>query len=76
MTAFVNHIGVFHYTRITFGLSLSPSCFQKIMTTILAGVSGVAVYLDNIVVHGKHLQAAFAALSQHNLTLNTEKCLF
>ncbi|KAM9332598.1 uncharacterized protein KZ484_017677 [Pholidichthys leucotaenia] len=31
---------------------LCPSCFQKIMATILTCLKGVAVYLDDIVVHG------------------------
>jgi hypothetical protein len=44
------------------------------MTGILARVSGVPVYLDDIV-HDQRLQAASAVLSQHILTLNTEKCL-
>ena len=45
LTAFVTHAGVFRYTRIPFGLSSAPSCFQKVMSTILAGVPGTAVYL-------------------------------
>ncbi|KAJ8365040.1 hypothetical protein SKAU_G00138710 [Synaphobranchus kaupii] len=52
LTAFVTHAGVFRYTRMPFGLSSAPSCFQKVMSTILAGVPGVAMYLDDIVVHG------------------------
>ncbi len=66
-----------------FGLSSAPSCFQKIMSTILAGVPGTAIYLDDVIVHApnavvhkQRLRATFAALSQHNLTLNMEKCLF
>ena len=52
LTAFVTHAGVFRYTRMPFGLSSAPSCFQKVMSTILTGVPGTAVYLDDIVVHG------------------------
>ncbi len=37
LTAFVTHIGVFRCTRMPFGLSSAPSCFQKIMYTILLG---------------------------------------
>lgn len=83
LTAFVTHTGVFRYTRMPFGLSSAPSCFQKIMSTILAGVPGIAIYLDDIIVHApnaviheQRLRDTFAALSQHNLTLNVEKCLF
>ncbi len=83
LTAFVTHMGLFRFKRIPFGLSSAPSCFQKIMATVLAGLPGTAVYLDDIVVHGKDvathdecLRRVFTALSRHNLTLNTEKCVF
>ncbi len=32
-----SHTGVYRYTSMPFGLSAAPSCFQKMMTTILAG---------------------------------------
>lgn len=52
LTAFVTHAGMFRYTWMPFGLNSAPSCFQKVMTTILAGIPGVTVYLDDIVVSG------------------------
>lgn len=65
-----------------FGLSSAPSCFQKIMASVLVGIPGVAIYLNDIVVHGpttdvhdEQLTMVFAALSTHKLTLNTEKCV-
>lgn len=83
LTAFVTHAGVFRYTRMAFGLSSAPSCFQKVMSTILAGIPGVAFFLDDIVIHtqdiethNKHLQRVAQALLQNNLTLNPEKCCF
>lgn len=82
-TAFVTHMGVFRYTRMPFSLSSAPSCFQKIMATIFAGIPGVVVYLDNIVVHGgtsplhdDHLSRVLGVLAEHNLTLNEEKYIF
>ena len=83
LTAFVTHAGVFRYTRMPFGLCSAPSCFQKIMSTILAGIPGIAVYLDDIVVHAPdqathdaHLHRVFEALTKYHLTLNTDKCIF
>ena len=83
LTAFVTHSGVFRYTRMPFGLSSTPSCFQMVMSTILAGITGVAVYLDDIFIHGadqhthdEHLHRVFSALLRHNLTLNSDKCTF
>ena len=53
------------------------------MVSVLAGIPGVAIYLDDIVVHGPtadvhddRLNRVFAALAKHALTLNTEKCVF
>jgi len=50
----------------TFGLSSAPSCFQKIMASIFAGIPGVASYLDDIVVHK-------ATAKSHD---KREKCVF
>ncbi len=83
LTAFVTHAGVFRYTRMPFGLSSAPSCFQKIMVSVLAGIPGVAIYLDDVVIHGptteshdERLSRVLAALAKHKLTLNSEKCVF
>ena len=68
---------------MAFGLSSAPSCFQKIMASIFAGIPGVAIYLDDIVVHGatveshdERLHRVVSALAKHHLTLNGEKCVF
>ena len=53
LTAFVTHVGVFQFRRMPFGLSSAPSAFQKMMTSVVAGIPGVAVYMDDIVVHGR-----------------------
>ncbi len=83
LTAFVTHAGVFRYTRMPFGLSSAPSCFQKIMVSVLAGISWVAIYLDDEVIHGptteshdERLSRVLAALAKHKLTLNSEKFVF
>ncbi|KAJ8375048.1 hypothetical protein SKAU_G00056280 [Synaphobranchus kaupii] len=53
------------------------------MNTILAGIPGVAVYLDDIVVHAPDMSThderfhrVFVALLGNSLTLNSEKCSF
>ncbi|KAF0026145.1 hypothetical protein F2P81_020882 [Scophthalmus maximus] len=83
LTAFVSHVGVFCYTPMPFGLSSAPSCFKKIMSTMFAGIPGVVIYLDDIVVHGttptlpdERLTRVLDVLASHNLTLNGEKCIF
>ncbi len=72
LTAFVTHVGVFRFKRMAFGLSSAPSCFQKIMSLILAGIQGVSIYLDDVVVHAPsaalhddRLEQVFQRFEQH-----------
>ena len=83
ITAFVTHKGTYQFKRMPFGLASAPSAFQKVMVTVVAGIPGVAVYMDDIVVHGpdrpshnKRLNDVFQRLQHHNLTLNVDKCTF
>ncbi|KAM9306607.1 LOW QUALITY PROTEIN: uncharacterized protein KZ484_000022 [Pholidichthys leucotaenia] len=83
LMAFVIHMGVFRYTQVPFGLSSVPSCFQKVMATMLAGLKGVVIYLDDTVVHGAlreehhvRLERVLESLQEHGVTLNGEKCVF
>ena len=53
------------------------------MTSVLAGIPGVVIYLDDVVVHGatttihdSRLQSVFEALAKHSLALNGSKCVF
>lgn len=83
LTAFVTHEGVFRFRRVPFGLASAPSAFQKIMCQVLAGLRGVTVFLDDIVVHGSskeehdsRLESTLQRLSEYLLTLNSQKCCF
>lgn len=51
VTALVIHMELFRLTQMPFGLSSAPSWFKKNMVTIFAGIPGVTVHLDDIVVH-------------------------
>lgn len=66
-----------------FGISAAPELFQKIMEALVAGLDGVIVYLDDVVVfgttqdeHDKRLTALLERLEEHDVLLNKEKCLF
>ena len=68
---------------LPFGLSNSPSNFQRLMNHILSDIPKVAVYLDDIVVfsdtweeHLNQLNCLVNALHDANLVLNLSKCSF
>ena len=75
--------GLFRYTRLPYGISSAPGIFQRVMETLLQGIPGVVVYLDDILVTGttreKHLQALREVLSRiekAGLLLKKMKCQF
>lgn len=66
-----------------FGLKNAPATFQCLMNMVLAGQSGCAAYLDDVVVfsdtwdtHVQRLKAVFGRLAEANLTVNLAKCDF
>ncbi|KAM9343933.1 trace amine-associated receptor 1-like [Pholidichthys leucotaenia] len=66
-----------------FGLSFAPSCFQKVMSMMLACLKSVVAYLDDIVMyfvlweqHDERLERVLTILQRHGVTLNGEKCIF
>ncbi|KAJ8034400.1 hypothetical protein HOLleu_21220 [Holothuria leucospilota] len=81
LTAFITHDGLFQYKRVCFGLSSAPSVFQKMMQSMLAGLSGVQCYLDDVIVYGKdeehneNLREVLTRLDSYGVKLN-DKCKF
>ena len=83
LTAFVTHEGVFRYRRCCYGMRSLPSCFQKLMETILRGLPGTQVYLDDVIVAGRtreehdvRVRAVLERLEEYQVTLNMDKCHF
>lgn len=83
LTAFITHDGLYRFKRVCFGLASAPSTFQKLMSTILAGLPGVQCYLDDIIVYGKdktehdkQLNIVLTKLQNAGLRLNPSKCQF
>nr|XP_055067930.1 uncharacterized protein K02A2.6-like [Misgurnus anguillicaudatus] len=78
LTAFITHDGLFRYKRVPYGLASAAPAFQKMMMTILHGLSGVQAYLDDLIVYGNtediHDTRLKAVL--HGLKLNMQKCKF
>ena len=83
MVTITTHKGLYRVNRLPFGVASAPSMFQRIMESILQGMPGVMVYIDDILVSGKsveeHLQnlhAVLTKLEEAGLRLKREKCSF
>ena len=77
------HKGLFRFNRLPFGVSSAPAIFQRVMESLLQGIPGVGVYLDDILVSGKTEKAHLEVLEQvldrleeAGLRLNRGKCVF
>ncbi|XP_046601337.1 uncharacterized protein K02A2.6-like [Neodiprion lecontei] len=76
-------MGLFEVNVLLDGLKIAPRIFQKFMDSRLQGIPGVLVYLDNIKIQGQtraehddRLREVLKRLSDANLRLNTDKCVF
>ena len=77
------HRGLFQYTRLPFGVASAPALFQKVMDTVLQGLSKVICYLDDILITGSSQQEHFdnvkqvlRRLEQYGIRARKSKCAF
>lgn len=85
ITSFSTESGSYRFTRLPFGLSVSPNSFQRMMTIAFAGLTPekAFLYMDDLIVigcsenhHLKNLKEVFETCRKFNLKLNPEKCNF
>lgn len=81
ITTFAAHNGYFRYKRLTFGMNCASEVFQNIIERVLAGIKGVKVFIDDMLVFGKTkedhdraLQAVLNRLNEYGITINEQKC--
>ena len=70
-------VGAYAFTRTPFGLSTSAQVFQRLIDTVIRGLSLVYAYVDDILIfskdekeHLKHLSILFQRLNNFGLTTN------
>ena len=80
LTSVSTHIGHFAYKRLQFGISAAPLIFQEIMDKVLADISYVSAYQDDIIigapnqqVHTQTLNAVLARLQKYGFKINDAK---
>jgi hypothetical protein len=82
-TAFSTGQGLWQFTVMPFGLCNTPATFERLMKTVLRGLTGESclVYLDDVIVIGRtfqehllNLQKVFQWFREAHLKLNLEKC--
>lgn len=75
---------LFRSKHLCFRVKTATAQFQRVMDTILSGIKGVMVRVDDILVatsggvsgHLKVLKQVFGGLAKHNVQLNGTKCQF
>jgi len=82
-TTFVTRRGCFRYTVMPFGMTTSPSVFQRLMDCVLVGLSYMTclVYLDDLIVFARtfeeqlaRLDEVFGRIARTNIKLKPSKC--
>ena len=75
------HRGLFACTRLPFGIASAPSIWQRTIEKVLAGLDGVLVYFDDILVcgatkaeHDLHLRQVLLRFQEAGLRLGRPKC--
>ena len=58
------HRGLFRYNRLPFGISSAPGIFQRVMESILSGIPGIFVYIDDVLVTRKSEEEYLSVLEE------------
>lgn len=83
LTTFITPWGRYCFNVLPFGISSGSEKFQKSVSQILEGLDGIECNIVDILIYGrsqeKHderLEAVLHRLSNANVTLNAQKCVF
>ncbi|XP_055633494.1 uncharacterized protein K02A2.6-like [Toxorhynchites rutilus septentrionalis] len=56
------HRGLFNFNRLAPGVKSAPGAFQQLMHTMIAGISGVEVFLDDFIIFSKNEEQHYQTL--------------
>ena len=83
LTTFITPFGRFQFNKLPFGINSAPEHFQCRMTEMLAGLEGVIVHINDVLVYGKtqekhdnRLHAVLKRIESAGGRLNEDKCEF
>ena len=82
-TTFICRYGTYQFEVMPFGLMNSGATIQRMMDNILANVSNVKCYIDDVVIHSAteeehmvHLETVMKLLRKHGFRMRLKKCHF
>jgi len=77
------HKGLFRVRRLCPGLSSAPAVFMRVISSVLGGMEGVVVYMDDVLIQAADLptmwdrvRAVMQRLLDRGFRLRLDKCLF
>ncbi|XP_055690611.1 uncharacterized protein K02A2.6-like isoform X3 [Lutzomyia longipalpis] len=83
LCTFATPWGRYSYLRLPFGLVSAPELFQQIMTSLLGGIKGVEISMDDILIHASTedklaelTKTVIDILFKNGMKLNKSKCEF
>ncbi|GBO14722.1 Transposon Ty3-I Gag-Pol polyprotein, partial [Araneus ventricosus] len=83
--AFCTNFGLYEWSRLPFGIKVSPSIFIRLIRRTLTEykIDFACNYFDDMIVyssseleHWKHLKTAFEIREKENINLKVSKCVF
>ena len=76
-------LGLYRPKRLPYGVASSPALWQETMDKIFAGLPGVFIFVDDIVVAGENeeqhesrLRKVLERIRENGMKINKKKCLF
>lgn len=79
-TTFITNSGLYRFKRLAMGLKCAPEEYQKAMDQLFAGLEGIRIYMDDLLIfgetdkiHDKNLKAVMNRIEELGIPINKEK---